>query len=57
MAISRGKRHDYLGMILDYSTKGEVHIDMQEYVKKMIEEKLQEFNEKFKAAAMNITLF
>lgn len=26
-------------------------------MKKMIEEKLQEFNEKFKAAAMNITLF
>ena len=38
MTISRGKRHNYLGMILDYSTKGEVHIDMQEYVKKMIEE-------------------
>ena len=38
MTISSGNRHDYLGIILDYSTKGEVCIDMQEYVKKMIEE-------------------
>jgi len=35
---SRGKIHDYLGMELDYSTKGEVKIRMQRYVEKMIEE-------------------
>jgi len=29
----------------------------REELKKIIEEKLVEFNEKFKAAAMNITLF
>ena len=35
---SRGKRHDYLGMILDYSVDGEVQIDMTDYVKKMVSE-------------------
>ena len=29
----RGKRHDYLGMTLDYSTPGEVKVDMTDYVK------------------------
>ena len=38
MTLSCGKRHDYLGMVVDYTTKGEVHIDMQDYVKRMIEE-------------------
>ena len=33
---SRGKRHDYLGMILDYSNKGEVIIDMKNYVENII---------------------
>ena len=35
---SRGKKHDYLGMTLDYSVDGEVKIDMVEYVKKMVTE-------------------
>ena len=34
----RGKRHDYLGMTLDYSEPGKVKIDMIEYVKEMLEE-------------------
>ena len=29
---SRGKRHDYLGMWLDYSIMGEVRIYMEEYL-------------------------
>ena len=33
-----GKKHDYLAMILDYSEKGKVKIDMTEYVWKMITE-------------------
>ena len=33
---TRGKRHVYLGMTLDYSTPGEVKIDMVDYVKEMI---------------------
>ena len=32
----RGKFHEYLSTPLDYTTKGEVKIDMQNYVKKMI---------------------
>ena len=35
---TRGKRHVYLGMTLDYSNPGEVKIDMTDYVKSMIEE-------------------
>ena len=33
-----GKKHVYLGMLLDYSTEGEVKIDMRDYVKEMLEE-------------------
>ena len=35
---TRGKRHVCLGMTLDYSTPGEVKIDMVDYVKSMIED-------------------
>ena len=35
---TRGKKHVYLGMTLDYSTPGEVKIDMVDYVKAMIED-------------------
>ena len=34
----KGNRHDYLGMILDFSKRGEVMADMTGYVKKMLEE-------------------
>ena len=33
----RGHVHDYLGMVLDYSVKGQVSIDMSRYVKSMVE--------------------
>ena len=36
-AVKRN-RHDYLGMILDFSKKGKVMVDMTGYVKKMLEE-------------------
>ena len=32
--ITRGKKHKYLGMTLDYSIKGKVKVDMTKYVKK-----------------------
>ena len=32
----RGEKHDYLAMVLDYSEKGKVKIDMTDYVQKMI---------------------
>jgi len=35
---SRGKIHDYLGVELDYSTPGEVKIQMRRYVEKMLKE-------------------
>jgi hypothetical protein len=38
MKAKRGKKHDYLGMILDYTEKGKVKIDMTDYVKAMIRE-------------------
>ena len=34
--IVRGPKHDYLGMNLDFSTSGEVKIDMKPYVAKII---------------------
>jgi hypothetical protein len=35
---TRGTRHDYLGMVLDYSQPGTVIVDMRDYVAEMIEE-------------------
>ena len=34
--VVRGHKHDYLGMNLDFSTPGEVKIDMINYIKKII---------------------
>ena len=36
ISISRGKKHDYLGMILDYETDGAMKIRMESYVKNML---------------------
>ena len=36
MNVVRGPRHDYLGMNLDFSTSGEVKIDMKPYITKVI---------------------
>jgi hypothetical protein len=38
MKPSRGKVHDYLGMILDYSEPGKVKIQMKDYVAKTLNE-------------------
>jgi hypothetical protein len=38
MKPSRGKIHNYLGMVLDYSEPGKVKIQMKDYIKKMLEE-------------------
>jgi hypothetical protein len=42
MNISRGKVHDYLGMILDFSKSGEVTVDMIDYIKSILAEMPQE---------------
>ena len=51
VVIHRGKRHDYLGMELDYSVKGKVKINMTKYVENMIED----FPEKIKTTDTAIT--
>ncbi len=38
LKATRGKRHDYLAMNLDYNTPGEVHVEMAYYVKQMIKD-------------------
>ena len=38
VTVTRGKKHVYLGMVLDYSTPGEVKVDMKEYVQEMLNE-------------------
>ena len=35
---STGKKHDYLGMIFDFSFQGEVQINMTNYISKIIKE-------------------
>jgi hypothetical protein len=36
MIVSRGRVHDYLGMTLDFTKKGEVKVTMIDYLKKVI---------------------
>jgi hypothetical protein len=38
LTINRGKRHDYLGMTLDYTEDSAVKIDMRDYVNKVLTE-------------------
>ena len=42
LTVTHGKVHDYLGMLLDFSTPGEVTVDMVEYVKTIISEMPEE---------------
>ena len=38
VTATRGKKHTYLGMLLDFSVPGEVKVDMTDYVQDMIDE-------------------
>ena len=38
LSVSCGKTHDYLGMSLDFCTKGEVQIDMEHYIDMMLQD-------------------
>ena len=40
--VTRGKIHEYLGMKLDFSVKGQVSIDMVDYIQSMVENFPQE---------------
>ena len=53
--VTRGKRHDYLGMMLDYSIPSKLQVDMRYYVDNMI----NEYPEKIKKtkAPWNESLF
>jgi hypothetical protein len=42
----RGKLHDYLGVKLDYSTPGEVKVEMIDYIKSMIKDFPEEIGNK-----------
>jgi hypothetical protein len=44
VAEHRGKVHDYLGMILDFSLDGNVIINMTEYIGKILEDFLEEIS-------------
>jgi hypothetical protein len=49
--VTRGKIHDYLGMKLDYTAKGQVTIDMEDYVENMVSSFPQEHLTGAEAAA------
>jgi hypothetical protein len=40
--VSRGKKHDYLGMDLDFSVPGEVSVTMIDYLKGVIQDFFEE---------------
>ena len=48
--VHRGMKHDYLGMVLDYSVKGMITVDMSDYIKDMLEEFSVKFKDKEKVA-------
>ena len=54
---TRGSRHDYLGMHLDYSIKGAVQVDMADYVKNMVEDFPEKLNAENATYPWNESLF
>ena len=58
MTVSRSKKHKYLGMDLDFTTKGEVKVTMADYTKECIKifdkVALLELGTKSSAAASNL---
>lgn len=53
----RGKRHDYLGMVLDYEEPGKVKVDMTTYVKAIVEdfpEPVQRFSHPWTGNLFNV---
>ena len=45
MTVTRGKQHDYLGMILDYNQVGALKVNMTYYIDAMLEEFPEEVRE------------
>ena len=46
LTVKRGRKHEYLGMLLDYSQVGKVKIDMQEYINSILKDLPSEYNDK-----------
>ena len=46
--VTRGKKHEYLAMLLDYSEKGKLKIDMRSYIKDIIETFPENLSDKIK---------
>ena len=44
LKVHRGKKHDYLAMNLDYTVKGQVKIDMIDYVKSILKDFPEQIN-------------
>ncbi len=59
MTVSRGKVHEFLGMTLDYSTKGVCKVSMFKYIDECIAEfqKLEPKATKPKETAAPVNLF
>jgi hypothetical protein len=56
VVLHRGKVHDYLRMIIDYSHKGKVMVNMTEYIKNIISNFLEEIIG-MKASPASVRLF
>ena len=44
MTVRRGKKHDYLGMTLDFSKGGAFIVDMEEYIKEILKDLPEDIN-------------
>jgi hypothetical protein len=53
VTVARGKVHDYLGVTLDHSTKGKVHIKMVDSIEKMLVDLPEEFDGEAPTPAAN----
>ena len=56
VTATRGKKHDYIGMVLDFQTDGEIKVDMTKYVENMLKNFKYKINNNFKTPA-NENLF
>jgi hypothetical protein len=54
---TRGKRHDYSGMTLDYSTRGQVKVEMIDYINSMIKSFPEEIGKKIPTTPWSEILF
>jgi hypothetical protein len=44
MTVHRGKKHDYLGMTLDFSKEGAFVVDMEDYLKEILKDLPEDMN-------------